>query len=494
MANLTAALERLIQEPYGCFEQTSSTTYPLVMAQQYFQSHSGIDPKLIERSNAMLAKGYERLKGFECKGGGFEWFGEDPGHEALTAYGLMEFTDMASVYNVDTAMLERTRKWLLAQRDGEGHFQRARRALHTWVTDQEISDAYITWALLSADADLKDELAKEIDTVARAAESTKNTYVLALAANVLHIAGRTDERNAILDRLIHLQQPDGSLSGASGSIVGSGGQALTIETTALASLAWLSDMDYIDFTDKGVKYLAANCEGGAYGNTQSTVLALKAIVTFDKSRAKPKAPGSVRLVIDGQAVGEPVAFTTDTQGAIELPDFAALLTPGRHEVALEMEGGSRMPYTVTIDLSSEKPADSDECRLDLSVSLNDQTVREGALTEARVVVKNTADETVPTPIAIVGIPGGLEVRHDRLKELVKEGAIASYEVLGRDVVLYWRELSAGKTQEVSLSLVAALPGSYTGPASRAYLYYTNEHKQWADPLKITIEPLPDAAE
>jgi hypothetical protein len=67
-------------------------------------------------------------------------------------------------------------------------------------------------------------------------------------------------------------------------------------------------------------------------------------------------------------------------------------------------------------------------------------------------------------------------------------------VLGRDVVLYWRELSAGKTQEVSLSLVAALPGTYTGPASRAYLYYTNEHKRWADPLKVTVEPLDVAAQ
>jgi hypothetical protein len=34
MANMTAALERLIREPNGCFEQTSSSTYPLVMAQQ----------------------------------------------------------------------------------------------------------------------------------------------------------------------------------------------------------------------------------------------------------------------------------------------------------------------------------------------------------------------------------------------------------------------------------------------------------------------------
>ena len=36
LANLAKSLEALIQEPYGCFEQTSSTTYPLVMAAQYF--------------------------------------------------------------------------------------------------------------------------------------------------------------------------------------------------------------------------------------------------------------------------------------------------------------------------------------------------------------------------------------------------------------------------------------------------------------------------
>ncbi len=120
------------------------------MAQQYFQSHSGIDPDLIRRSNEMLEQGYKRLMGFECKSGGYEWFGEDPGHEALTAYGLMEFRDMSQVYPVDPAMLARTRAWLLKQRDGKGGFTRTRRALHTWVVDPDISNAYITWALLSA--------------------------------------------------------------------------------------------------------------------------------------------------------------------------------------------------------------------------------------------------------------------------------------------------------------------------------------------------------
>jgi len=39
-----------------------------------------------------------------------------------------------------------------------------------------------------------------------------------------------------------------------------------------------------------------------------------------------------------------------------------------------------------------------------------------------------------------------------------------------------------------ISLVAAIPGRYTGPASRTYLYYTDEHKHWVEGLKVTIKP------
>ncbi len=486
MASLTGALERLIREPYGCFEQTSSSTYPLVMAQQYFQSHAGIDPDVIKRSNEMLGKGYKRLTGYECKSGGYEWFGADPGHEALTAYGLMEFSDMAEVFPVDSEMLVRTREWLLKQRDGEGNFNRKRRALHTWVVDQDISNAYITWALLSAG---EKDLDKEVATVFKAAQKTKNSYVVALAANVMVLAGDKTAANELLDRMIQLQEVDGHIKGATGSIVGSGGSALEIETTALATLAWLSDIDYIDFADKGVRYLSGVCEGGRFGNTQSTVLALKAIVAYDKAQAHPKANGKLQLLVDGKPVGQPKAFDTKTNGAIELPNIAELLTPGQHKVEVQMIGGSRMPYAVAINLHSEKPASSDECKMKLSVKLSNNAVKEGAVTEAQVVCENTSQETVPTPVAIIGIPGGLEVRHDQLKELVKSKKIAAYEVLGREVVLYWREMQAGQKVTMPLSLVAAIPGEYTAPASRAYLYYTDEHKQWVDPLKVVVEAI-----
>src|SRR5204863_10017267 len=97
-------------------------------------------------------------------------------------------------------------------------------------------------------------------------------------------------------------------------------------------------------------------------------------------------------------------------------------------------------------------------------------------------------KAVPSPVAIVGLPGGLEPRHDRLKELVKQGTIDAYEVMGREVVLYWRSLGAGQKVAVPLSLLAAVPGAFTAQASRAYLYYADEHKAWVRPLTAEIAP------
>lgn len=194
------------------------------------------------------------------------------------------------------------------------------------------------------------------------------------------------------------------------------------------------------------------------------------------------------MVVDGSPVGNAVEFTAETQGAIDLPDAAAVLSPGKHQVQIQMTGGSEMPYSAALTYHRLKPDSSQACKVHLEVALRDQVVDEGGVTEVAVAVVNRTGETIPMPVAIIGVPGGLEVRHDQLKELVKAGKIAAYEVLGRDVVLYWRALKPEERVELPLSLIAAVPGTYTGPASRAYLYYTDEHKHWAEGLKAEIRP------
>lgn len=485
LANMTAALERLIQDPYGCFEQTCSTSYPLTMAQQYFVSHTGVDHKLVETSRQKLDAGYKKLVGFWCPDRGYEWFGENPGHEALTAFGLLHFSDMSKVREVDQKMVASTREWLFKQRDGQGGFNRKRRSLHSWIEDKDCSNAYILWSLLETGQPAAD-LKRELDSLKAASAATNNNYVVALAANAMHLAGDKATAKKLMDRMVARQKPDGSLGGVTSSIVGSGGEALEIEGAALATLAWMREPEYAGSVEKSIKFLADSCKAGRYGSTQSTVLALRAIVAYDKLRSKPKAAGKVRVYVDGQSIGDWSAFTQSSSGPIKLPDLSELLTPGTHKLELKMDGGSPMPYALAVNYNTLTPASSNQCKLDLQVKIAQNKLAEGSSTEGLVTVVNKSKDILPTPVAIIGLPGGLEPRHDQLKELVKKGKIDAYEVSGREVVLYWRTLDAHARLEIPLSLVAAVPGTYTGPASRAYLYYTDEHKTWVDGVRVEI--------
>ena len=106
LASMMAGLDSILQEPSGCFEQASSSNYPNVMVMRYLRQRNLAQPALLERASKLLDSGYQKIASYETPTRGYEWFGGDPGHEALTAYGLLQFHDMAKVHPVDAAMIE----------------------------------------------------------------------------------------------------------------------------------------------------------------------------------------------------------------------------------------------------------------------------------------------------------------------------------------------------------------------------------------------------
>ena len=93
--------------------------------------------------------GTYRLVSFEVKGGGFDWFGYPPANRTLTAYGLIEFQDMAKVHDVDPKLIERTRKWLLDCRKADGSWQPEGHVPHGLPDAALSATAYIAWAVFS---------------------------------------------------------------------------------------------------------------------------------------------------------------------------------------------------------------------------------------------------------------------------------------------------------------------------------------------------------
>src|SRR5437588_8907854 len=94
-----------------------------LLALDYLKRTNQRSPKIEATARQYIHLGYQRLLGFEVQGGGFDWYGRPPANLTLTAYGLMEFEDMARVHDVDPALIARTREWLLGRRRPDGSWE-----------------------------------------------------------------------------------------------------------------------------------------------------------------------------------------------------------------------------------------------------------------------------------------------------------------------------------------------------------------------------------
>ncbi len=485
VASILDGLDGLLAEPGGCFEQTSSRNYPNVMAMTYMEVTGGDDPTLMRRSRGLIERGYAKLVGFECSERGYEWFGGDPGHEALTAYGLLEFHDMRRVFDVDGEMVARTRAWLLGRRDGDGGFRQNARALDTFGrAPADVTDAYVTYALAVTSDDPR-EIETELDRLETSAGASDDPYVVALAAKALAHAGRDAMADQARDRLKSMQRADGALIASRTSITSSRGDDLAVETTALSVLAWLDDEHDRAPVERAVRFLLERRTGsGTFGATQATILALQALIAYSEASRSSANDGVLRVVVNDTPVHD-AAFAAGRRDLFEF-DLGELLRTGDNEVALELTGDNRFPWAFDLDYRAEQPADHEDGAAGVDVRLARATIDEGETVAVEVTVENRTNEGIPMTIAIVGLPAGLDVAPSILDDLKDAGRFDSWELNGREVVLYWRGLAPRDVKTLSIDAVARIPGTTTGPASRAYLYYTPDQKRWAAPVTVEV--------
>ncbi|MCA9669367.1 MAG: hypothetical protein KC503_27415 [Myxococcales bacterium] len=487
LATMVKGTESIIREPSGCFEQASSANYPNVMALDYMRRNNAANADIVARAMQMLDRGYKKLVGYESKTRGFEWFGSDPGHEALTAYGLMEFADMTKVFGkVDRTMLGRTAAWLRARRDGKGGYKRNPRALDSFGrASAEVTNGYITYAL--SEAGVKD-LAPELRYQRRIARTTRDPYLMALAANVLaNLARGSSEAAAAARKLLAMQGKSGAFEGADHSITRSGGRALTIETTALAVMALLKGGEpYLGPVRRAVTWInGARGGSGGFGSTQSTILALRALSAYSEASRRTRAGGRATLFVNGKRAGD-IAYSKGHSGALVFAGIGRLLHAGKNTVELRLASKHALPYSIGIEYRTTRPASSAGAATRLATELQKRSVALGESVRLKVRLENVTKRGIPMTLARVGLPGGLTFQTWQLKELRKKRVIGFYETREREVILYFRALAPEAVKEINLDLIARVPGRYIAPASSAYLYYTDELKHWAKPLDVTV--------
>lgn len=482
-SQLVEGLDGIFRMPYGCFEQTSSTTYPNILALQYLKQTGKAVPAVEAKARQYLHLGYQRLVGFEIPGGGFDWFGRPPAHLTLTAYGLLEFEDMAKVHDVDPNLLSRTRRWLMAQRKADGSWEPVSRMLHEDPTAADATlarlstTAYVAWAVFNGGNATQEARATREYLLTQPAAGIKDPHVLALVCLALHaIDPQAAELTAYLDALADLAKKEGDSkaywqkpAGRRTMFYGHG-QSADVETTALATLALLSAKRSPEVARPALAWLVSKKDaGGTWSTTQATVLALKALIA-GQSSAEPAERSLVLKLGDHE---QKLTIPADQGEVLKMVDLSAHVKPGDNRLSLTETTKTGVSYQVVFrnHVPEAKQPAKDDGPLGITLKYDRTSLAVDDVVRATATVTNNMRTEVPMVMLELPVPPGFEADADALAKEVDGKVIARVQVRPRSVLVYFVRLGLEDRQVLKYTLRAKMPVKAVAGPAQVYEYY-----------------------
>ncbi|MFT5724026.1 MAG: hypothetical protein ACI9JN_001143 [Bacteroidia bacterium] len=481
---LESTSARMIRQPNGCFEQVSSSNYPNLLALKVLQKKRDFNQSgLISK----IQMGYGKLAAYETPSHGFEWYGRNPPHTTLSAYGLLQFSLTRELgLAIDEKMFNRNVDWLLNQRDGKGGFKFHRGKYGFSSSDYETNNAYVTWVLSRIS---KRNLNDEIDAITSDVDSDFDAYKTALLAAAYANLGRTTEAQMRLDQLEqHFKKKEYKSFKTKGSIMYSGGTSLDVEIMAITLMAVhkLNATPGI-FANTLISTIMKSQNQYGFGNTQSTALALEALSNYSDYFVSKNKEQRYTVWLDGKKILDYSMFVKQKRFATIVLNSDQLAT-GNHEIWVECQSDKQLPYTCEISwLEQIDKVEHEELVLDYTLSKNEVTQTDDILAEISITNKTSVDK--PQTVAVVHIPAGTSFNMDELRLLKKEGVFDYFETKDDQLVFYFLGLKSNESKKVQFALQPNILGRFAPAESYVYQYYTPEIRSsvLAKPLVIREE-------
>jgi uncharacterized protein YfaS (alpha-2-macroglobulin family) len=499
LSQVVEGMDAILRMPFGCFEQTSSATYPNVLALDYMKRTKKLTPEVHAKAEGFIANGYQRLLTFEVPGGGFSWFGNAPANKILTAYGLMEFSDMSHVHDVDAKLIERTQQWLAGQQQADGSWKPDANFINEGATNRYNNDvlritAYLAWSL--ANTGYKGpavDRAKEY--VAAHLNGKVDAYTLAVVANFAVEQAVSPANRDFTSRAIHMlldartEKDEQAWWTAEETGVYGRGASAAVETTGLAVQALLKSGEASGTASKALRYIASKKDAaGTWGTTQATIMALRALLlSTDKSAAD--VHGTVEVSLNGKLVQKLVltpenndllhqfVWPAETQGA-----RVALRFAGKGGLAYQIVGRYFVPWP-------EKPADEP---LSIDVKYDRTRLSQDDIATATATVKNNLHKTANMVMVDLGIPPGFDLLSEDLQAYLeksraqKSGRLEKFSLTATQAILYFDAIGAGDAVTLPFRLRAKYPIRARTFQSRVYEYYDPAISAVARPVVLEV--------
>lgn len=494
-ASLVSGMDSILQAPYGCFEQTTSTTWPNVLVQRYLGDTGQLTTATRLKAEAYIAAGYQRLVTFEHPGGGFSWFGtQDPKpYLSVTAFGVMEFVDMAKVYAVDPAMLTRTVAWLAAQQEADGTFAGDQTEFFSFHTSLVRNTAFVAWALATS-GERGDAVTRALDYLSQHyTDQEQDAYTLALVANAFAAAQPSSPTlSAVITKLVSLAKTSGDKThwdtgGTQTQFYGQGADA-DVAATALAVQALLLASGNTELIKGGLAYLAAARDtNGNFGSTQATIWTLRALL-LAASKGSEAAVGTLTVSVDGAAI-KTLTLTEAQSDVLTTLDLSNLATAGTHQVRLDFNGSGKLSYNLTSahHLPWDRVPTPPARPLSIAVAYDRTSLSVNDSVQTTVTIKNTTSVTQNMVLVDVGIPPGFEIEVDDLDELRRARTLSKYEITPRQLILYVSSIPARGALPLQYHMRATLPVRAADGGAKVYPYYEPTQVQQSPSVALVVQ-------
>ena len=478
-AHVLDAMKAVLERPYGCAEQTISSSYPSLLYLELVKaSHTdkaSNDPIAIE-AQTYLQLGHDRLADyFDASGGLTYWGGNDHTPDpALTAYAIEFLTEAAPYIAVDRDQITGAIKWLLASQQADGGWKPR---YGDTSSDLNLYIAEVLAQTVSSDTVGKGEPKEFHDRVAHAIvsatsrASTSATAVHAPYANALRLrlAERSPGEASTVARL-RAELASTAVrdrNGAHWTPLGYSpfygwGHAGELETTAVVLAALrqgTSSAAESALANDALLFLLRNQDRyGIWYSGQATVRVLQALLPVAIEQAKSSAATqSFQLTVNGGPVGgsEAEGLHIDPQ-LIEAPrsiDLTALLRPGANELLFTAAGDASLASVEATasfyvpwqgDDASVKTQTGSDAGLDFGYRCAADDAVAGKPIDCTVNARRFGSESYGMMLAEVGLPPGAEVDRSSLASLLDSWTISRYELQPDRIVFYlWSPGASG---------------------------------------------------
>jgi uncharacterized protein YfaS (alpha-2-macroglobulin family) len=498
LSQVIEGMDSILSMPGGCFEQTSSSTYPNVLALDYMKRTKKLTPEVHAKAEGYIANGYQRLLTFEVPGGGFSWFGQAPANKILTAYGLMEFNDMSKVSDVDPKLIERTRDWLARQQQPDGSWKPDPSFINEGATNRYNSDvlritAYIAWSLVNTGYQ-GPAIEKAKHFIESDSTSKPDAYTLAIIANFAADYGKDRDftrhsMQALLDA--RREKDDQVFWTVEETGVYSTGSSAAIETTGLATQALLKWGQSSDTVRKALNFISSKKQAsGNWGTTQATIMALRSLLLASQLSASD-VRGSLQVLLDGKPV-ETLKLTPENNDLLHQFAFKGIDPEKTTSVQLKFEGTGGLAYQIVgryFTPWDEKPNNEP---LSIEVAYDRTKLSQNDIATATVMVRNNLAKTANMVMVDLGIPPGFELLSEDLQSLqektanAKTGRLEKFSLTATQAILYFNALSPKQTVTLSFRLRAKYPIRARTFQSRVYEYYDPGVNSTARPIQLEV--------